>query len=796
MGFYLNLVLLILALGLVSCTRPEGKSKVSLVLPSQMALGSKLQSSIQAMAEPTSLGEINCVAVLVGGPESFMSNNRCQYAVGSEILRFGEFHPVVSLSPHQSTELELEVASGAARVFRLFGFKSESGICPQLRSPEHRTLLSSPYDLGHSEPHDLSGALVQVTIPISFNANKEIAGCEGPLIPKSGSNNGPPSGQPYFRIEGLGLYESGGTMAVRSLTRGMCYPIHFASYNPCTAGTVCTPRALTAPLSVTFSNSTVRFFTSQSDCESDSNMASSPRVQPAGSDGTDSGNRVNLWMRIPLATSWLTHLDLKSIFTLPSQAEVAHQQGTFAVGSPQVVASDVPSALAPNTCHGQDSTWTFHESGTSSNPLGSHESIELRFPNMNFYESGSCTTPKFGILSSGGVASITGRLQKRSLAGQGFDGAVNKVLKVSVSGNDKFLVAGSYSNFGGHGAKSLVRLNLDGSFDPSFRPADTDTGGVSGLIPDGSGQFYVYGDFTNYQGTGRNYLVRIHSDGVLDGTFDIVPDGPVYAVALSGTDLFIGGYFSNLSDGGTSTTRENLALVNAANSSVQPFALGANGVVRSLLRSGNDLYVGGMFGTLGVSARNRLGRIDVSSLASPTVASWDPNVNGAVNTMVLDGSTLYIGGSFTTFGGGGIYRDRLAAIDTITDPANVLSWNPGSNGEIFSLVLDGTAIWAGGGFSTVGGQSRSLLAKIDLSNGNSELTNFNFTGSVVTSMTKAGDHLYVAGTFTEIAGNPAPKIAALDIVNEVRNTSELRPGMGSVFGLNNLVDILLAPISD
>jgi hypothetical protein len=34
-----------------------------------------------------------------------------------------------------------------------------------------------------------------------------------------------------------------------------------------------------------------------------------------------------------------------------------------------------------------------------------------------------------------------------------------------------------------------------------------------------------------------------------------------------------------------------------------------------------------------------------------TLAAWNPNVNSTVNALAVSGSTVYLGGSFTTVGG-------------------------------------------------------------------------------------------------------------------------------------------------
>src|SRR5262245_31871645 len=73
----------------------------------------------------------------------------------------------------------------------------------------------------------------------------------------------------------------------------------------------------------------------------------------------------------------------------------------------------------------------------------------------------------------------------------------------------------------------------------------------------------------------------------------------------------------------------------------------------------------------------------VSSAQSPL--RYLPSTNGTVNAVAASGGTIYIGGSFTMVGASA--RNNIAAIDAAT--GNVKAWNPNANGAVFALALDG-----------------------------------------------------------------------------------------------------------
>ena len=92
------------------------------------------------------------------------------------------------------------------------------------------------------------------------------------------------------------------------------------------------------------------------------------------------------------------------------------------------------------------------------------------------------------------------------------------------------------------------------------------------------------------------------------------------------------------------------------------------------------------------------------SVASPSKA-WAASSTPTPNTWVTDGE----GGDFTRVGG--VARNRLAHIRS--NGTLDTSWNPDVGGTVSALALSGGTIYAGGGFTTVGGNAQSNLARFD-----------------------------------------------------------------------------------
>lgn len=148
-----------------------------------------------------------------------------------------------------------------------------------------------------------------------------------------------------------------------------------------------------------------------------------------------------------------------------------------------------------------------------------------------------------------------------------------------------------------------------------------------------------------------------------------------------------------------------------------------------------------------------------------------PSTNGRAQlatAVVETGGRAYIGGAFTTMvpspGGDRVTRKRLAALDV--DRGTLLPWNPNANGTVRALALNGskTGVYVGGDFSAIGGKAVSKLALVDLASGRVDARFRPAVKGRVRSIAVAGDRIYVGGDFTRVGGSRRVKVAALDAV--------------------------------
>ena len=129
--------------------------------------------------------------------------------------------------------------------------------------------------------------------------------------------------------------------------------------------------------------------------------------------------------------------------------------------------------------------------------------------------------------------------------------------------------------------------------------------------------------------------------------------------------------------------------------------------------------------------------------------------DGSVFTIVRDGGTVYIGGSFTQVGPNDPYGTTLDVGTGVPDPRSAVP-----NGTVYVAVPDGAGGWyIGGDFTTVGGVARDRLAQLDASGA---ITAFNPNAdNIVRALVLAGTTLYVSGGFTTIGGQNSSNLAAV-----------------------------------
>jgi hypothetical protein len=136
------------------------------------------------------------------------------------------------------------------------------------------------------------------------------------------------------------------------------------------------------------------------------------------------------------------------------------------------------------------------------------------------------------LIISGGLTTINGVLINR-IARLNSDGSVDAGFNVGTGFNDyttglaynidntKLYIGGNFTQFNGTSKNRIVRLNLDGTVDDSFNVGAGFTGGVLAILPANDGGVFVTSYSPTYKGISSNGIVKLLPNGDIDTSFNV-----------------------------------------------------------------------------------------------------------------------------------------------------------------------------------------------------------------------------------------------------------------------------------
>ena len=190
-----------------------------------------------------------------------------------------------------------------------------------------------------------------------------------------------------------------------------------------------------------------------------------------------------------------------------------------------------------------------------------------------------------------------------------------------------------------------------------------------------------------------------------------------------------------------------------------------NGDALAVLVVGDTTYVGGTFTQAIAPNGTSVPRANLAAFDSDTgalITGFRADTNGAVRALVSNGTTVWAGGSFTTIGGAG--RARVAAVDAATGA--VRPFNANANSHVYGLDLHAGRLFMVGSFGAVRSSTRQRAAAVDAATGTVDTQwnpNLNATTFAVRAH-PAGTAVYVGGNFTRVGTATRTGVAAVHAV--------------------------------
>lgn len=212
---------------------------------------------------------------------------------------------------------------------------------------------------------------------------------------------------------------------------------------------------------------------------------------------------------------------------------------------------------------------------------------------------------------------------------------------------------------------------------------------------------------------------------------------------------------------------------------------GSTQTVRQLAKCGDNMYAVGSFSTIKrfSSTFTRHNVFSFSAVAPYKATSWNPDVNGVVNsiTFINNCADAYIGGKFTSVHGTAV--KNIAEISTSTG-AVVQAFGHNVNGQVETLARDGSHILTGGYFTSVNGSTADpRMASLNATTGEddgflklnisgnyhycnasgSQCTSSNPTRVYNQQISHSGKLDLVEGDFTSVGGKPRQQAFMLNL---------------------------------
>lgn len=367
-------------------------------------------------------------------------------------------------------------------------------------------------------------------------------------------------------------------------------------------------------------------------------------------------------------------------------------------------------------------------------------------------------------------------------------GADDTVLTIAQQAGGKAVIGGNFNSFNGANLHHIARVNIDGSLDSTFNPGTGTNNSVAAMALQPDGGIIIGGDFTGYNGTGRNHVARLlPAPGAISfsaAAFNVNEDGGGAAITLTRTGGTDNRVVSKVSLADVTTSPADYRFTpGALDNSFDSTPGASNAVLTTALQANGRIIIGGFFTSYDGTSRNRIARVNANGSLD---ASFDPGtgVDSTVQaTAVQADGKIVIGGPFATVNG--TARNQVArlnpngSLDTTFNPSGTAA-----NGTVYAIAVqaDGKII-IGGGFTSYNGTGRNRLARLN-TDGSLDTTFIPGTGAndLVRAIALQSDgKTVIGGDFTSYNGTTRNSIARLNLDGSLDTTFD--PGLGA----NNIV---------
>ncbi|MBI5219847.1 MAG: delta-60 repeat domain-containing protein [Bacteroidia bacterium] len=344
-----------------------------------------------------------------------------------------------------------------------------------------------------------------------------------------------------------------------------------------------------------------------------------------------------------------------------------------------------------------------------------------------------------------------GSIDNSFLAGTGFIG--NNINTIALQSDGKIIIGGDFSAYNGTAMNRLVRLNTDGSIDTTFNVGSgASANNVYAIAFQSDGKIIIVGDFATYNGIASKGIARLNTDGSLDATYSVGTgaNASIRTAALqSDGKLIIGGNFTSYNG----TAVNYITRLNTDGSLDITFNVGTgtNSVVlASAIQSDGKINIAGSFTSYNGTAINYIARLNTDGSLDVTFNTGTGADNSIWATTQQSDGKIIIGGQFISYNGTAINRLARLNSDGSLDTTFNVGTGPGGTVRAIAFQSDGKLI-IGGYFTSYDGTGRNRVARIL----NCINTFSSITETACDSYTLNGQTYTASGTYTQTLTNAA-----------------------------------------
>jgi len=359
-----------------------------------------------------------------------------------------------------------------------------------------------------------------------------------------------------------------------------------------------------------------------------------------------------------------------------------------------------------------------------------------------------------------------GSINESFNTGTGFNG---KIYASYLQSDGKIILGGSFTSYNGISAGRLIRLNSDGSYDPTF---NTSIGATTGIVYDiamqSDGKIIIVGSFTKYANSTVNRVARLFPNGTLDSSL-LTGSGSTLNIThvkiTTDERIILTGNFITFN--GTPANRIVRLNSNGSFDSTFNCGTGFNDDVNAIaLQTDGKMVIGGNFTVFNDIVANRFIRLNADGTKDESFQVGLGFSKEGVQTIKIDSNgDLMIGGSFTGFYNGSEVNRVVFLNSDGTLKTNFDIGSGPASASVLSLECDEEGSWfIGGSFSVFNGQNQGRLAKIN-SDGEHDIaylsSGIGFDNSVLSILPLPNQKIIVGGNFNKFNGTAVSKITCL-----------------------------------